>query len=733
MDRKEMQNARLYLLALFLILVLLCYLGILYDTQVVHHEDYIARSVRSIVREEKVEASRGIITDRNGQVLVSNRATYDLTFDSALLTPKDDINTAVLRLVELCRSQGVGWTDNLPVSQQAPFVYTLDTTDNIQKGRFLTYLKSLKPIREALGAYLLRHPELIQAQEEPAAVNASPDGEEAEAAPSLSEQTDALLNALTSDQLTTELLTGAGITPAQLLAAMRTDFDIPAGYSQSDARLTLGVRYELNLRKLGNYDAYILAQDIDTVFISILSDGNYAGARVSNAFVREYQTDCAAHILGYVGKIDKYTDELKEQGYRRDDWIGREGTELAFEQYLKGTDGYRMVSSNTEGKITGEYYSKEPEPGDIVELTIDLNFQRQVESILAETVEKMNAKDHDEKRGAGAAVIKVGTGEVLALASYPTYDLATFRQSNEAYSQLLNDPATPMFNRATQGTYAPGSTLKPFTAIAALEGGYVTLKEKIRDDGHWEYPNDRTGFGFWCWKHSGHGLLNVSQAVTHSCNFFFGEMGYRMGMTAFREWLQKFGLGVKTGIEIEERAGLLPENPQGQDQAPWAGFGQATQVYSPLQLANYIATLVSGGKHCQAHLLKAAKAYDNSSVTALGNTEPVNTIPISDANLQAVKEGMHGLVHGTLWPYFSSCVVDAGAKTGTAQVYSNQKNNGVFVCFAPYDDPEIAVAIAIERGDAGANLASTAVGILNAYFAVDEAAAGITGEYELLP
>ena len=210
-------------------------------------------------------------------------------------------------------------------------------------------------------------------------------------------------------------------------------------------------------------------------------------------------------------------------------------------------------------------------------------------------------------------------------------------------------------------------------------------------------------------------------------------MGYRMGMETLREYLVKFGLGEKTGIEIDEDAGLLPENPPGENQAPWAGFGQSTQLYTPLQLANYVATLVSGGKRCQAHLLKSAKTYDNSKVVATGNNEPVSLVEIHDENLQAVKEGMRGLVSGSLSPYFRSCIVTAGAKTGTSQVYSNTKNNGVFVCFAPYDDPEIAVAIAIERATAGAALASTAVNILNAYFTPAEGSASVSGENQLLP
>lgn len=732
MDRKEMQNTRLYLLALFLVLALAVYLFVLYDVQIIHYEDYAAQAVRSIVRPEKVEASRGIITDRNGKPLVSNRSTYDLTFDASLLSPEDDSNEAILRLVRLCQEEGVAWDDNLPISRLAPYNYTVDQMDGQQKRRFLTYLKSLDPCAEALGQYLLRNPGAVTTPE-PEPEPEPEEGEEPVPDEELTpdERAEKLLERLTADGLTAELLVDAGVTPAQLIGVMRKELDIPESYTLSQARMVLGVQYELSIRKLDNYDAYVLAEDIDTPFISLLSDGNYAGAKVTLSSVREYETTYAAHILGYVSKITSDDDypSLKKKGYDYDDLIGKEGAELAFEDYLKGSDGLRMVATNDEGKVTGEYYSTEPEPGNIVELTIDLDFQSQVEDYLAETVTRLNT-DGDERRGAGAAVIHVGTGEVLALASYPSYDLSTWR---EDFAELNADPRTPMYNRAAMNGYPPGSTLKPFTAMAALLDGKVALNERIRDTGRWGYPGDEDNSYAFCWKRSGHGSLNVTGAITNSCNYFFAEMGYRLQMEGLREYLVQFGLGEKTGIEIPETAGLLPENPPGQDQAPWAGFGQSTQLYSPLQLANYIATLVSGGKRCQAHLLKTAKTYDNSAVVATGNTDPVNTIDISDDNLNAVKQGMKGLVEGTLSPYFRSCVVSAGAKTGTSQVTSDKKNHGVFVCFAPYDDPEIAVAIAIERADAGAALASTAVNILNAYFTPSEDTSTVTGENQLLP
>ena len=671
MDRKEMQNT--------------------------HHDDYAAQAIRSIVRPEKVEASRGIITDRNGKPLVSNRSTYDLTFDADLLRPGEDSNEAILRLVQLCQAEGVAWSDNLPISRLAPYAYTVNQMDKQQKKLFLAYLKTLKPCAEALGEYLLRHPEAISTPEPEPEEGAAPMEEL-----SPKKRAQALLDRLVPDDLTEALLMDAGVTPAQLIGAMRGELGIPEQYTMTQARMVLGVQYELSVRKLDNYAAYVLARDIDTPFISLLSDGNYAGAKVTLSSVREYETPYAAHILGYVSSITIEDDypSLKEKGYDYDDLIGKVGAELAFEDYLRGKDGRRLVATNDEGKVTGEYYSTEPVPGNTVELTIDLNFQSQVEDCLAETVTRLNA-DGDEKRGAGAAVVRVGTGEVLALASYPSYDLASFRRTEENYVAVSSDPQAPLFNRAAEGKYPPGSTLKPFTAMAALLDGKVTLKEKIKDTGSWRYPGDEANSYANCWKRSGHGNLNVTGAITNSCNYFFAEMGYRLEMEGLRKYLVQFGLGEKTGIEIPETAGLLPENPQGQNQAPWAAFGQSNQLYSPLQLANYVATLVSGGKHCQAHLLKAAKAYDNSSVVATGNTEPVNTIDISGEYLNAVKQGMKGLVEGTLSPYFRNCVVSAGAKTGTSQVRADTKNHGVFVCFAPYDDPEIAVSVSRDTSFVG--------------------------------
>ena len=721
MNQRPSQLTRFRVMAAMALAVLAIYLVVLFNTQVVHHEEYLAKSIQTITRMENVEASRGIITDRSGRTLVTNQSTYSLTFDASLLKPGENQNDAILRLVTLCRDQGVAWEDNLPLSLDGAAHFTVDALTDTQKSRFFSYLRDLKPTRELLAAYVRQHPELLKPPKE---------GETA-LDPAAAKDTE-LLKQTNSAALTNSLLLNAGVTPAKLFDWMREDMKLSDDYSDSDARLILGVRYELKLRKLGaNNNAYVLAQNVDVAFCSLISDGQFQGAKIIRSSARQYATTYAAHILGTVGGISDYTDDLKERGYRMDDTIGLSGVEAAFEDYLRGADGKRMISVNSDGKVTGEYYSVEPRSGYTVELTVDLKLQQAVEDTLAAKVAQLNQKDHLDSRGAAAAVVKVGTGEILSLASYPTFDLSTWRQD---YAELSSDPATPMLNRAASSAYAPGSTLKPATAVAALESGATTPSETLFDTGYWKYPSTTWNGGTWCWKHSGHGKVNATTAITNSCNYYFAEMGYRMGLDTLNEYYSALGLGEPTGIEIGEKTGRQATNEGGSNQAPWAAYGQADQLYTPLQLANYIATLVSGGQHCPAHLLKSVKSYDNSEIIATGDTTPLNTLSISDSTLQAVKKGMYGYTQpgGMVYSYFKDCIVSAGAKTGTAQLGGGLKNNGVFVAFAPYDDPEIAIALVLEKGDAGAALASTAVTILNSYFS-RESTGSVLSDNELIP
>lgn len=704
-EKPKLPRHRRVILLLLVLLVLGGYLTVMFNLQIVHGADYRRQSVSQIVRSTTVEAARGDITDRNGNLMVGNRQTYTLTFDPSLLPDGADQNEAILRLIQLCEENNIPCTDNVPLSKTAPFTY-VTVTDTQQRlfDRYLTdtlqpYLeKELKKRKNVLAAAAEKPKKAEPVAEDPF---------------------------LDDPDLDVE-----NLTAPQLMEAMRRSFKIDDSVSDADARKIVSVRWELALRSTYATASYVLADDVDINLITLVKDGDYYGADINLASARQYETTAAAHLLGYVGAIDpdEYS-ELKDQGYSINAVIGKSGVEAAFEEYLHGTGGRRISNTNDEGKVTSELYTQEPQPGDTVELTIDLPFQEQVEQLLADRVDRMTAED-GVARGAAAAVVQVGTGDVLALASYPTYDLATFRKN---YTELSSDPSSPLLNRATMGLYPPGSTLKPLTAIAALEEGVTTTGERLNDSGRWIYPG--TSMGPYCWKRSGHGRLNVTGAISNSCNYYFAEMGYRLGMDNLREYLTAFGLGEHTGIETGDAAGTLPENPPGEDQAPWAAFGQSNQLYTPLQLASYIATLAGGGAYYEPHLLKSVRSYDNSElVYSSENAAPDHTIDIDPAHLNAVLKGMLGYTQpgGQIHAYFKDCVVSAGAKTGTAQLGSNKKNNGVFVCFAPYDDPEIAIALVIEKGDAGANLAETAVGILNAYFTEDQIAATIVGENQLL-
>ena len=675
--------SRLYVLAGFLFAVLACYAGLLYNAQVLHYDEYQEQSQRSITKSEKVVASRGILTDRSGKVLISNRQIYNLSFDSSLLAKDDDLNAAVLRLVELCESEDLTWTDTLPLTDTAPFAYTLDGSSTATKQGFIRFLQKSMEL---------------------------------------------LSTSVTTDDVTEELLVSSGLPASALFDRMRVKYGIPDAWTDAQARKVLGVRYELALRA-ESAESYLMVKDISSELISLLNDGAYLGARVLSSTARRVETDVAPHVLGVTGSISDYTQELKDAGYAMNDTIGLFGAESAFESYLRGTNGRRVVSFNDQGKVTGETWAVEPVPGATVSLTIDESFQASVESALASVIENLTAKD-GVTRGGAAAVIQVGTGEVLALASYPDYDLSRYFQD---YAELSSDTERrPLVNRATNGTYPPGSTLKPITAFAALDSGATTVGEVLNDTGHWTYPSTWGG-GLNCWKRSGHGRVNVTTAITGSCNYYFAEMGYRMGMTTLRDYYSAFGLGSKTGIEIGDAAGSLPSQPEGQDLAPWAAFGQANQLYSPVQLANAIATLVSGGQHCQAHLLKEVRSADGGEVLALGSSTPLNTIDIDPSYLDAIKRGMLGYTTGSLSGYFKDCVVTAGAKTGTAQMGSDAANTGVFVCFGPYEDPEIAIAIVVEKTEAGANITPAAVEILNAWFSAPQIDTPIQGENTLLP
>lgn len=675
MKNPHPSRRRVYVLLGFFCAFLVLFFAVLYDAQVVHGSENRARSITSNTASETVTASRGIITDRNGKVLVSNRLAYTLVVDKSSFG-KDEaaLNDAIWQLIQLCQEQGVTWNDTLPMTTgSSPQLTSKSLTES-----FREYLDDNK------------------------------------------------------------LPTDGG--SAEVLAAMRKLYKVDDSYTDAQARLIVGVRYELDGRS-----SYTFAEDVSTELLGRITDGKYRGVTIKTAAARVYNTKLAAHILGTVGAIwqeewrsDESTGYVgyADKGYNMNDLVGKDGVEKAFEEYLHGNDGKRLITTDENGKITGELYTREPQPGGTVALTIDIDLQQVVEDTLASTIQGMIDKDSNE-RGGAAAVIQVGTGEVLAMASYPTYDLETF---NQDYDELVKDERLPMFNRATQGVYAPGSTFKLCTSVAALEEGIITPSTIIEDKGIYTYYVDPQPM-CWIWRqaHTTHGRINVSQAIVDSCNYFYYEVGRLTGIKKLDEYATAFGLGQSTGIEIGDVSGVLasPEWAEAHDrewtdgQTITAAIGQSYNLFTPLQLANYVATLVSGGEHYETHLLKNVKSYDNSRVVGVYGKRPLNDLNISDSTMAAVTKGMHDLTYDSLRSAFSRCVVEAGAKTGSAQVGTDIAN-GTFVAYAPYDDPEIAIAIVVEKGGSGSLLANAAVDIINAWFTRDGTGATAAGEDALM-
>ena len=445
---------------------------------------------------------------------------------------------------------------------------------------------------------------------------------------------------------------------------------------------------------------------------------------------RQYNTDYAAHLLGRVGLMDadewaRYkTVDLDADGYmdyQMDDSVGKEGVEKVFEPYLRGTAGTRSVELNTNGKVVSEEWIKEPEAGSSVCLTLDLDLQRAVEDTLAKRIPALSSRN---TQGAAAVVIDVNDGGVLASASYPTFRLASYSAD---YNENAADPLKPLYNRALLGTYAPGSTFKPVTGIAALEEGIITPSTRILDTGVYRYySND--GPRCWIYNQSGgtHGQQTVSEAIKNSCNIFFYDVGRQLGIERLQEYAQMFGLGQKTGLELPESSGVMagPEYTESMGGTWYPGntlsvaIGQESSQFTPIQLANYVATLVNGGTHYRTHLLKQVRAADGTRVTYEYEPEVLGTLELKDRNLEAVKAGMLALTQeGSLARYFQDLDVKVGAKTGSAQVSATSKDsNAVLVCFAPYDDPEIALAIVAEKGGTGSELGAIAADIFRAYF-----------------
>jgi len=632
----------------------------------------------------RVKAARGDILDRNGNLLVGNRASYDLIVNHYVLLNAEGTNQNLLRLVKRCEEVGITYTEHFPISQERPFTYTLDQYNSTWQSYFQQFLN--------------------------------------------------YMGGLDSD-----------ITAPLLVDKLRERYRIPAEWTDDEARKVIGLLYEMTLRKcVRALPTYVFMVDASEADLSAIVELNIPGMKVEASTVREYASPYAAHILGYVGAMNAEQWEYYKNipGYEMDAEIGQDGLEAAYEEYLHGIDGWRLDTVTVDGTLVSSVYQQEPKAGSNVEVSIDLNLQMAGEDRLAQVIEELRAQEpdkngkpkdgHDAEGGAFVAM-DVKTGQILASGSYPTYDLNTFF---EDYDELLKQEFDPLYNRALLATYPPGSTYKMSMVVAAMESKLIDGNTTIRDKGKFSigdwtiYCLQYTDYG------NTHGTVNAAQALQMSCNYFFYELGSKISLSAMDSTAKGFGLGEKTGVELPEYIGhranaeTKAELYTG-DNAQWytgdqvlAAIGQSENRFTPLQLCVYTSTLANKGNRYKATFLNRVVSADYRNLLLENKSQLVSHMDISQATYDTYSHGMYlvtSTVAGTADTTFMGYPIKVAGKTGTAETgIDGTSDNGAFVCYAPLEDPKIAIAVYVEKAGHGGSVASVARSILDVYFDVGE-------------
>ena len=679
--------------------LLALYIFTLYKYQIVEGTRYYEESTNSIVSEETVIAARGSILDRYGRLLVSNRNCNNLLIDTGELFPFSDseennafANPAILRMCEIITENGDSYTDELPITKTAPFSY-IEPMSQLQRTR--------------LNAWLAAN------------------GLEPEA------------------------------TAVEVMAKMRSRYGIDNNYNAEQMRTIAGVRYEINIRYVINTSDYVFAEDVSIDTITALMEADVPGVDVQVSYIREYNTSYAAHILGYTGLMSELeAEKYSALGYPLNATVGKEGAEVAFEEYLHGTDGTAEVTRTSDGVITSTVYTQAPEPGNHIYLTIDIEMQAVAEQALASFITEQNQlreaenitrlrdgkQTYDLIDGGALVVIDVNTGEPLCIANYPTYDLTTFLDD---YNELLEDDTDPLVNRALNGLYSPGSTFKPVTALTALGEHLISGDQTFICTGIYSEYAD-SGYAPTCT--GTHGALTVSEAITASCNLFFYQVGNLVGINLIHEYATALGLGQRTGIELSESEGRVASKEVKAQfytgmESQWfaadnlqAAIGQSVTGLTPIQLARYCAALANKGTVYECSILKSASSYDYSE--SVYEREPVvaNQLDITDDIWDLIHTGMIGVANsrsGTAYSYLNGYTPTVAAKTGTTETGSLNPD-AVFICFAPAEEPEIAIAVVVDKGQRGALLSTIAIKVLDYYFNFQQSSQQLEAELTLL-
>lgn len=669
------------------LMAFVCVVGIIYiyrlfNMQVVNGASYREQSEKRLVREIKTTAPRGNIYDRYGKLMVTNDIGYNVQLYYTKID-KQELNRNLLLLANILESNGDAYYNNFPINFN-------DMTFNKSDEGAKAWKKGLKLDEDADVNTVLEYYK-------------------------------------------------------NKYKISQTDIE--------DVKKILALRYEIEINGYSSYKPVTLAKNIsEKSMLTIEEQSNIlTGVNIVTTPTRKYLAgNIGAHIIGYIGPISSNEYESrKELGYLQTDSIGKTGIEATFEEFLRGENGTKRVEMDSSGKISDEIETTESVMGNSVMLTIDMDLQAKAEEVLEKYVKRIQnggfAEKFSDARAGALVVLDVKTSEVLALASYPTFNPEEFTDgiSNSEYEKYFKDPDRPMYNRAIQGIYSPGSTFKPLSAIAAIESGAVGVSEKIVDRGRYNKGHKPV-----CWIYSSygstHGPVDVSTALKVSCNYFFYEVGYRMGIDNLSRYAKLFGLGRKTGIEIiGETAGTLASKEylnsltqrDGKARTWMVGdtlsavIGQSYNSFTPVQMAYYIATLANGGVKNELTILKDVISAEGESLSGdyidkivdekIGKEkQEYGNLNIGKNTLDAVFEGMRSVTGergGTAYSTFASFPIEVAGKTGTATA-SKGSANAWFVGFAPYDDPEIAVVCVIEHGGHGGYTAPAVKEVMEEYF-----------------
>ena len=685
-ERKTVLHRMLLLIAAACVIMGLYAMRLIF-LQLVNGDDFKAKATNTTDYNFTVTAARGDIVDSAGRRIATTATSYNVVLNKLLMGDRD-LDAMLQQIVELLRENGESWNDTLLIGQpDAAGRYAFTDDDSSASDQ-----KQLADMKETLGL----------------------------------------------QQYAT----------ANDVMEMLVEKNELQGFSLEWQRVLAGIHYEMDRQAFSNVNNFVMAENVSAATVATIKEHSLQlpGVEIVETSARSYdQSDIIPAVLGRVGKITaekwKVTDSngqvtypLREKGYNMNDVLGISGLESVYEDELRGKDGVETITRNSDGVIVDTRLTTVPEPGHTVQLTIDSNFQRAVDKALAENIDMINRvyNTGTMKAAAGAVVVlDVKDGSVMAASNYPSYDQNLYASN---YSEYSSDPSLPLFNRALQGLYTPGSTFKPAVAVAALDSGLINQYSTVYCNGVYNYFKD---YHPRCTRHGHSGNIDVITAIKWSCNVFFYDVGRRLTSDVYDAYAYKLGLGQRTGVEVGEALGRLTTKNDSNYTASLdvqAAIGQGNTVVTPIQLATYAATLANNGTRYRTHFVKAILDTNTGEVLSETKPEVMDVIEGTGNTFELVRQGMKQ-VPSTISGKISSYPVPIACKTGTPQrseTYASGKHylNAMMVAYLPADDPQIAIGITIEYGGYGARTGDLVVDIANAYFALKDGSLAQQAEEE---